>query len=52
MDFLLYMFNLILQSAEKENINTLDAKGDGFIPKRIQNDTSAYGLKRLEIKVF
>ena len=28
---------------EKENINTLDAKGDGFILKRIQNETSATG---------
>ena len=37
---------------EKESINTMDAKGDGFIPKRIQNDTSAYGLRRLEIRGF
>ena len=28
---------------EKENINTLDAKCDGFIIKRIQNETSATG---------
>ena len=37
---------------EKENINTLDAKGDGFILKRIQNETSAYRLRRLEIRGF
>lgn len=37
---------------EKDNINTLDANGDGFILKRIQNETSAYRLRRLEIRGF
>lgn len=37
---------------EKESLWTLDSKGDGFLRKRIQNDTSAYGVKRLEIRGF
>lgn len=30
----------------------MDSKGDGSLRKKIQNDTSAYRLKKLEIRGF